>query len=253
MMLMLAPVRVDDSEEIARKKFSIVSRFLDILLAWRTWNGRSIAYSTVQYSMFSIMRSIRGLACSNLAGYLYEFLDKENETFEGEQRVRLNQQNRVLFQLLLARITDYVEIGSGNLPRYDEYVTAKGKAKYEIEHIWANHPERHFDEFDKREDFDEYRNQIGGLLLLPKTFNASYGDLSYQKKIEHYNSQNLLARSLHEKAYDHNPGFIKFIEGSNLPFKPYARFDKKAIEERSYLYRCIAKQIWNPQSLLKEM
>jgi hypothetical protein len=46
-------------------------------------------------------------------------------------------------------------------------------------------------------DFAAYRNRIGALLLLPKSFNASYGDLPYQEKLSHYNSPNLLARSLH--------------------------------------------------------
>ncbi len=35
-------------------------------------------------------------------------------------------------------------------------------------------------------------------------FNASYGDLPYKEKREHYLTQNLLAQSLHERAYEHN-------------------------------------------------
>ncbi|GAG76125.1 unnamed protein product, partial [marine sediment metagenome] len=30
----------------------------------------------------------------------------------------------------------------------------------------------------------------GGLLLLPKSFNGSYGDLPYESKLEHYYGQN---------------------------------------------------------------
>jgi hypothetical protein len=37
-------------------------------------------------------------------------------------------------------------------------------------------------------------------------------DLPYAEKREHYLGQNLLARSLHEQTYDHNPGFRLFIE-----------------------------------------
>jgi hypothetical protein len=100
---------------------------------------------------------------------------------------------------LLARITDYVETRSGQASRYAEYAQ-RGRKGYEIEHIWADHPERHVDEFAHPSEFQEYRNRIGGLLLLPKSFNASYGDLPYGEKREHYDSQNLLARSLHEQA-----------------------------------------------------
>ncbi len=43
------------------------AHYLDILLAWRLWNFRSIAYSTMQYAMFMVMRDIRGLAPEPLA------------------------------------------------------------------------------------------------------------------------------------------------------------------------------------------
>ena len=52
------------------------------------------------------------------------------------------------------------------------------------------------EEFAHSSEFAEYRNHIGGLLLLPKSFNASYGDLPYAEKRGHYRSQNLLACSL---------------------------------------------------------
>ena len=37
---------------------------------------------------------------------------------------------------------------------------------------------------------------IGDLLLLPKSFNASYSDATFKKKLPHYYKQNLLAASL---------------------------------------------------------
>lgn len=252
-MLLLAPVRIDDSEEIAHLKFRLVAQFLDILLAWRIWNSRSIAYSTMQYAMFLIMRDIRGMDVQHLAQRLHNALCSETETFDSNQRVRLNQQNRFQFHLMLARITDYVEVQSGNNSRYDEYVTAKGNRRYEIEHIWANHPERHVDELPRSDEFDEYRNQLGGLLLLPKSFNASYGALPYESKLPHYNAQNLLARSLHPQAYDHNPGYLRFIQQSGLPFRPHLEYRKKDLEERTQLYRLIAKRIWDPENLLREV
>ena len=83
-------------------------------------------------------------------------------------------------------MTDYVETSSGMPSRYAEYVQRKGAKGYEIEHIWAAHPERHMDEFNHANDFYDYRDRVGGLLLLPKSFNASYSDLPYMEKREHY-------------------------------------------------------------------
>jgi uncharacterized protein with ParB-like and HNH nuclease domain len=249
-MLLLAPLRPDDNEATVNRKLGLVARYLDILLTWRLWNSRTIAYSTMQYSMFVVMRDIRGLASDALAQKLHDFLTKEAETFGSNDRLRLHQQNRYALHRILARITDYVETQSDQPSRYLDYVS-EGKSRYEIEHIWADHPERHTDEFSHPADFAEFRNRIGGLLLLPKSFNASYGDLAYEDKLPHYNAQNLLARSLHPQCYDHNPGFVRFKEQSGLLFASLAQFKKADLESRSLLYRKIAERIWNPDDLLK--
>jgi hypothetical protein len=129
-------------------------------------------------------------------------------------------------------------------------MTAQGKAKYEIEHIWANHPDRHADEFPSASDFQEHRNRIGGLLLLPKSFNASYSDLTYAEKLPHYLGQNLLSKSLHPNCYTNNPGFLSFRNSSSLPFRAYSNeFKKSDLDDRQMLYQKIAEQIWNPEHL----
>jgi len=127
---------------------------------------------------------------------------------------------------------------------------SEGKTRFEVEHIWADHPDRHTAEFPHAADFAEYRNRIGGLVLLPKSFNASYGDLAYEEKLPHYLTQNLLARSLHPQCYDHNPGFLRFIQLTHLPFEPIAEFRKADIETRTSLYTKLAERIWDPESLL---
>ena len=249
-MLLLAPLRPDDSEPVIDQKLGLVAHYLDILLTWRLWNFRTIAYSTMQYAMFVVMREIRGLAPGPLAAQLHEFLRNEEETFASNERLRMHQQNRYALHRILARLTDYVETESGQPSRYLDYVS-EGTTRYEVEHIWADHLERHTDEFGHPADFAEHRNRIGGLLLLPKSFNASYGDLTYEEKRPHYNTQNLLARSLHPQCYEHNPGFARFVEQSGLPFVAHARFNKGDLETRSQLYRLMAERIWNPADLLQ--
>ncbi len=253
-LLLLAPLRTDDQDAVIRLKVRLVARFLDILLTRRIWNFRSIAYSTMQYAMFLVMRDIRGLDPVPLAANLRETLDKEGETFESNDRtdrLRVHQQNRYAIHRVLARLTDYVETEAGRPSRYMEYV-GEGKTRFEVEHIWADHHERHTEEFGHSADFAEHRSRIGGLLLLPKTFNASYGDLPYDKKLEHYNTQNLLARSLHRQAYEYNPGFLSFIERSGLPFHAHAQFRKADLDERGALYRRLAERIWDPEDLLRD-
>jgi len=248
-MLLLAPLQPDDSDPVVVRKIGLVAKYLDILLTWRLWNFRTIAYSTMQYAMFLVMRDIRGLAPDALAKKLHEYLSNEGETFSSNDRLRMHQQNRYPLHRILARLTDYVETQSGQPSHYLDYVS-EGKTRYEVEHIWADHFERHNAEFSHPADFSEHRNRIGGLLLLPKSFNASYGDLTYADKLPHYNAQNLLARSLHPHCYEHNPGFLRFKEQSGLPFVALTQFNKADLEARSQLYRQIAERIWNPEQLL---
>lgn len=254
-MLLLAPMRTDDTDEVAQKKARLVAMFVDILLAWRVWNYRSITYNNIQYAMFRVMCDIRRLAPEPLAERLHATLAEEQATFATNDRLSLHQGNGWPLFLLLARMTDYIEQQSGMPSHYLEYVGGSGNARYEIEHIWANKPERHADEFahDADADFADHRNRIGGLLLLPKSFNASYGALPYQQKREHYNSQNLLARSLHPACYDHNPGFAQFVANSGLLFRPHPEFKKADLATRQELYREIAERIWDPDRLLREV
>ncbi len=149
-------------------------------------------------------------------------------------------------------MTDYVETRSGRASRYHEYVQRHGKKRFEIEHIWADHPERHTEDFSHSADFSEYRNRIGGLLLVPKSFNASYGAIPYVDKRKHYLKQNLLAQSLHEDAYKRDPGFDQFVRRSALPFKAHSQFHKDDLNARQNLYQQLAGQIWSPERLAQE-
>ena len=124
-----------------------------------------------------------------------------------------------------------------------------GRNRYEIEHIWANPLKHHADEFSHESEFEEYRNRIGGLLLLPKSINASSGDDPYAEKRKVYAGQNLLAQSLTEQAYRNNPGFIRFKENSGLLFHEHQEFKKADLDDRQKLYQQLAKRIWNPERL----
>ena len=271
---LLAPLHVNDTdEEEILRKIQITARYLDILIHRRIWNGRSTDYSNIFHPICRLILEIRRKSSSELVKLLYPSLNEGNDTFfsSGPQlslfhgshtdlrlsaftrnnQFHLHGRNRSKIHLILARMMEYVEIESGESSRYVEYVE-KENTPYEVEHIWANHPERHVDEFPNEADFEEYRNRIGGLLLLPKSINASIGDEIYTKKLGIYSGQSLLAKSLHEQAYKNNPGFRHFIERSGLPFRPHAEFKKADLDARQKLYQLLAEQIWNPERLRED-
>jgi len=249
--VLLAPITKNDQEEIIQNKLRSVAIYLDIFLNRRMWNYRDNGYSTLSYNMFQLMLSIRSKPLDELKNILYQRIKDEKETFtNSRESFHLHGMNRKHIKHILARMIDYIERQSGLPSDYLKYVTSRGKKKCEVEHIWANHPEQHRDEFEHNSDFDKHRDLIGGLLLLPKQFNASYGDLLYEQKLEHYHGQNILAKSLHSKAYDHNPGFTRFIEASGLSFKSYTEFKKDNLLERQKLYEQLAEKVWNPEEIL---
>jgi hypothetical protein len=249
--LLLAPLRVEDEEVSCLRKIRVVGAYIDILIHRRIWNWRATDYSTMQYSMFLVMREIRGRSADEIAALLKKRLAADAETFSSNDRFKLHGMNGRQIHRLLARMTDYVAVQSGQASRYAEY-SQRGRKGYEIEHVWADHADRHTDEFSHAADFQEYRNRIGGLLLLPKSFNASYGDLEYAPKREHYLTQNLLAQSLHENAYERNPGFRSFIDRSNLGFRPHPHFKKEDLDVRQKLCGALAERIWSPERLDQE-
>ena len=249
--VLLASLCVTDTDKVAKQKLRVVSAYLDILIHRRIWNNRSTSYSTMQYAMFLVMRDIRRKTASEIADILRAQLDAEKAAFADNPNFALHGMNRRQIHRILARMTDYVEVQSGGNSHYVEYMR-RGKDPYEVEHIWANHYNRHKDEFAHAHDFQDYRNRIGDLLLLPKSFNASYGDLPYPEKREHYFGRNLLAKSLHEKCYEHNPGFLRFKEQSGLLFEPHVEFKKADLDARQELYRQLAERIWNPKRLREE-
>lgn len=248
--MLLAPLRITDDSATIDRKIEIVGRFIDVVLAWRIWNFRTTGYSAMQYAMTVLMFRIRGLDVAELATQLHGYLMSESEKFETNDDLYVHQQNRSQLHRLLARMTDYITTQSGQASNYLELTGGTG-VRYEVEHIWADHPERHVEEFPQESDFERHRNRIGDLLLLPKQFNASYNDERYEQKRPRYFSQNLLAASLDPQAYEKNPGFLRFVKDSGLDFRPYSAFTGSSINERGELYRAIANQVWNPESLLR--
>lgn len=249
--LLLAPLTTADSEDTVVLKMRLVATYLESLIVRRVWNYRSISHSTMQYAMFLLMREIRHKSPAELASILHKRmeLDASENTFY--DWFYLHGQNRPNIHLLLARLTDYVERESGLPSHYSDYIVMSGKHAFEVEHIWADKFEQHTDEFTHPHDFQGYRNRFGGLLLLPKSFNASFGALPYINKLPNYFGQNLLARSLHQQCYANNPGFLAFMSRSALPFVSHEAFAKEDNEARCRLYAQLAERIWNPAQLDK--
>jgi hypothetical protein len=251
--LLLAPLRSNDDLEIANRKIRLVAGYLDIFIIRRAVNFRTLNYSSIVYTMFNLMKEIRELDVQSLAEVLKEKVALMEESFDGMPWFHLNLWSKRYIHHILARITRHIEEQSGIESSFVTFVSRDIKKPFEIEHIWADKYERHIDEFPTEQEFAEYRNRIGDLLLLPRGFNQAFNDEPYAEKVKRYFGQNLLARSLNEQCYEKNPSFLAYIQRSDLPFRPYPTFKKADLDDRQELYRLICEEIWSPSRFDREL
>lgn len=253
--ILLAPLCVTDDDLTVRRKIAVTATYLDIWIMRRVVNYIRVGYSSTAYAMFILCRDIRRKPLDELVTILMEKLNQDDVGFDGsESRERygidelmLNQFTRRYIYHLLARLTAYTEVAGGEHDLFDKYVDRSHNNPFDIEHIWANHYEKYKDEFSSEQQFQTWRNNIAGLLLLPADVNRSLQDKSFDKKNAVYATQNRYAASLNPSAYQNQPQFKKFCE--EVPFKPYQSFNKAAMEERSLLILELANRIWSPDRL----
>lgn len=246
--LLLAPICYEDNWEIIFEKLNLVARFIDLYINSRVTNYKSVQYSTIRDYVFNVTKKIR--QCS-----IYELKEKLNELYleldyhpeDAIPNLRLNSFSKRYIKNILGRITSYIEEQTGVSSNYSRYMNIRTRNPFEIEHILSDHYEWFDDEYADQEDFNNYRNNIGALLLLHKSINASLNDSKYEKKLLKYcsNEGNIYSESLGEQAYRNNPKFISFVNKNNLSFKPYDSFGKQEIKERNELLVQLVKLVWN--------
>ncbi len=246
--LFLAPLKTTDSDEICISKINLVAKFIDIFCVRRSVNFRLFSAASLRYTMCTLTREIRGRTLEELKELLQQEINKEisnnDVTFDKLSNFRLHQKNYFFVKYYLARITSWIETGSQQPDNFINYIHNQNCKPFEIEHIWCDHIENHSDEFDQINEFEEWRNKIGDLLLLQTGNNQSYGDMPYDKKVPYYKKENVLAQSLCKETYEHNPNFTNFVNSENLPFVDCEVFKKDEILKRCELYRQISEKIW---------
>ena len=248
--LLIAPICYEDSWPVIIEKMNLVARFIDILIVSRVSNYRSVDYSTIKNYVFNVTKDIRMTSVQELKQKLLQhYMNLGFDPVTAFADLRLNSFTKKYIKNILARVTSYIEEKTDVAPNYCNYMNVQTKNPYEIEHILTNHYEWFTEEYVDQEDFRRWRNSIGALLLLHKSINASLNDERYSYKLQKYcsNEGNIYTESLGELAYKNNPKFKKFIADNGLNFKPYTKFGKAEIAERTALLAELAKLVWNDE------
>ena len=246
--LLLAPISYEDNWDIIKEKMNLVSRFIDLYILSRFSNHKQLGYNYIKNYIFRITKDIRHCSIPELKEKLnIHYLNLEYDPEFAIPRLHLTSISRRYIKHMLARITSFIEEKTSVDSNYTNYMNTKTKNPFEIEHIISDHYEWYTNEYSDPEDFKDWRNNIGALLLLHKSINASLSDSKYPKKLKKYcsNEGNIYSESLGEQAYKNNPKFIKFINNNELSFKPYDTFGKAEIKERIDLIIQLVQLIWN--------
>ena len=249
--LLMAAIDYSDSWDIINEKINLVSCFIDYMIISRVTSYRSVDYSTIKNYVFNVTKSIRRLSINDLKIVLKKHAEELGfKPFEVVDSFGLNNFTKKYIKHILARITGYLEEQTDVASNYCNYIDTDTKNPFEIEHIITDHFEWFADEYTDQEDFRRWRNNIGDLLLLHKSINASLNDSRYDFKIKKYcsNEGNIYTESLGDTAYQNNPRFVRFVKEHNLSFNAYSTFGKKEIAERAKLIAELMSLIWNMET-----
>ena len=261
--ILLAPLTIDDDLEMRRKKMQVVATYLDIYIVRRTLNYIRVNYSSVQYTMVQLIKEIRHKSLEELVDTLTQRLNVDDATFDsakgGERKglndLRYNMFSKRYIHYMLARMTAWMEKESNMQTNFMSYVNRLEDSKknpYEVEHLTPDNYSAWTSTFQNEDSFNNFRHSFAGLVLLPKSKNASYNATPYDKKVTHYVKENLLAASLAEPTYQNNTRFNGFIVNNSLNFKPYSSFTPTELADRQQLYRNMVEKLWGTDRLKEE-
>lgn len=241
--LLLASLNSEDSREIMLSKLNLVSRFIETYTVRRAINFRKFGASSIQYTFFNIIKSIRNLSFEKLSEVLKSEIDHMEESLNAVPEFHLHQQNYRFVKHLLCRLTSFVDYKIGKDSSYITYSKPDGKP-YEIEHLWSDHFEKHRDEFEQEDDFSRARNAIGALVLLPNGTNQSFNSDDYTDKLPHYLKENSYAQTLHPDFYLKNPNF-KNSGLNKVPFQAHEVLKLADIQSRNEVVKSLCEIIWS--------
>jgi hypothetical protein len=242
--LILAAIEASESKEDSEKKIKIVSRFLDLYLTRRIFNYKTVDYNSISYNIFLLTKKIRRRPFEELKKILIDEISSMEYQLAGIENFRLNGWTVRFMLHLLARMTHYTAQQRDRMDEFSQYIKRDVRNPFDIEHILADDYNAYEALFSSEEEFESYRNRFGALLLLPSDINRSLQNKPFKIKINKYKEENILAQTLTEDFYQNNPRFERFNETLDNAFRPYAEFNKVAIQERQILYQRLAERIW---------
>jgi len=220
--MMLSSISKIDSSEVVDEKIRLTAKFIDIYTLYRVVNGRTITQSSIRYSIYELVKSIRNLDVSSLKQKLLVELEKSTSTFQPPSNSFQQMDNWGFYHYLFARIlyqNGYVEIDN-----FSMLMRSKKQNSYILVRIFEN------DEIPSNLDptiWENYLNSIGGYCLIRR---YDFDEFSLKRGLikVNYLMRNGYLKEFNDFQFDSVSEFLKIrntilIESINdlLNFKDY--------------------------------
>lgn len=249
MALILAAIQPHNTDTEAKTKAALAANYLDRLYVERILNDEPVQAKDFQDDIHQLIPQLRTCATTeDVAELLSPLLP--TGAFEQITTFGMRGNNKAQVRYLLARLTAYVETEINRSDLSADYLSRE--RTWQIEHLYANHPERHTHETPDPATFRAWRARLGVLVLLRQPDNASYNDLPLNTKRLRYARENPLAAILTPDYRKNNPTLRTFIARHRIEssFREFGNETMQQIVEiRGELYRRLCTHIWNPQNL----
>lgn len=257
--LILSACEVNDKNE--DQKIEIIAKEYDRLWMLLNLNGiyDSNEFQKISYALNQSLKNADISEYQNIFDdLLREAIREKNNLaqvhsmleYENFKARSYRNMNPRILRYLLARVEEFICEQTNQTPQDSVFdiATKKGDKSYQIEHILSRN-ETNIGYFEGEEEFEIQRNLLGGLLLLKGKVNVSSGNEDFQDKLKTYSSSLVWGHSLCQDFYHKtNKDFLefnqRFSQNTQIGFKPYDKFDKTALHDRSRLLYEIIKIIW---------
>jgi hypothetical protein len=256
--IILAACDINDPNEV--QKVEIISKEFDRMYVILRLNT---AYdsNSFQEVAYSLNEALRG---AQIEDYRKIFNEKIIELLKEKKSVQnpvildynaflkadyTNLDQRFL-RYFLARVEKYItENTNRDMINDVNYISTKTgyKTGYHIEHILSRNDENK-SYFKDEDEFENKRNQLGGLLLLKGLDNLSSGNEKYDDKLKTYSAGLMWGQSLSSNFYHTNKNLEAFNkrlrEEYQTEIAPIEKFDAEALEKRNQLLYKLVRIIW---------
>jgi hypothetical protein len=251
MILILAAIRHDDPPTEAKDKARRVASFIDRWFVLRIIDDLPVQQYDLNELIIRLLDPLRAcVSAQDVTNVLAREVADEDTPFMAFRTYGKRGNNSRQVRYLLARITAFVATSLGKPNEIGNYLNADHP--WQIEHIFANHQERH-PEIEDPLVFRALRDRLGVLVLLRDRDNNSLNDLTYEVKVKRYPRQNDLVAILNPEHRNSNPDLRDFIKTNHLEsllrsFGPKETL-QQVTEVRQDLYFKLCQLIWDPERL----